>query len=443
MKLLPHQQTAVDIARRKSRWGFFYPTGCGKTLIGLTICKLHAVKTLIVAPKMLLKGAWIEDARKFYPELAQNIVNFHDVKNKRSKEKILKQAPILIINYESLLTHPKLLTNYGFVQLILDESQKIKNPKSKITKLFLKHIQEFPYIYLFSGTPAPNTEMEYYPQIKLLLGDKIDKSWYMFRLHYFQPLDKYGWKWRLKKDREQDFYNLLKSCSSTVDKESVITLHGQFFRKVEYSLDSHELDAYKQMKSDFMVEIGRKQISAFSTLTKLMKLRQILSGFIVNNGGNIVEIGKSKLKTLDRFLSIFPNDQFIIWTQYTYEAKQIQNLLGSKAGMIIGEVPMSEREQVIKDFKKGKLQFLIAHPKTIGHGMTFTNTNKAIYYSLSYSYEEFKQSQDRIYRYGQKKPCIYYILQSEQNLIDKAIYQVLQQKESNLQAILDVLKVDF
>ena len=50
-----------------------------------------------------------------------------------------------------------------------------------------------------------------------------------------------------------------------------------------------------------------------------------------------------------------------------------------------------------------------------------------IYYSLSFSYEEFKQSQDRIHRIGQKNRCTYIVLQAK-DTIDKKIYNCLQRK---------------
>ena len=61
--------------------------------------------------------------------------------------------------------------------------------------------------------------------------------------------------------------------------------------------------------------------------------------------------------------------------------------------------------------------------------MTFVNCTYNIYYSLSFSYEEFKQSKDRIHRIGQTNKCTYIILQAK-NTIDKKIYNCLQRKKS-------------
>jgi len=46
---------------------------------------------------------------------------------------------------------------------------------------------------------------------------------------------------------------------------------------------------------------------------------------------------------------------------------------------------------------------------------------------LSFSYEDFKQSQDRIHRIGQGSKCTYIILQAR-NTIEEKIYACLQNK---------------
>lgn len=46
---------------------------------------------------------------------------------------------------------------------------------------------------------------------------------------------------------------------------------------------------------------------------------------------------------------------------------------------------------------------------------------------MSFIYEEFKQSQDRIHRIGQENKCAYIILQGK-DTIDEKIYNCLQRK---------------
>ena len=83
--------------------------------------------------------------------------------------------------------------------------------------------------------------------------------------------------------------------------------------------------------------------------------------------------------------------------------------------------------EIIRDFKDGRINLLFANPKMVGKGLTFTNCTYCVYYSLSYSYEDFKQSQDRIHRIGQGSKCTYIVLQA-QDTIEERIYSCLQRK---------------
>lgn len=67
------------------------------------------------------------------------------------------------------------------------------------------------------------------------------------------------------------------------------------------------------------------------------------------------------------------------------------------------------------------------------------NCSYSIYYSISYSFEEFYQSHDRIYRYGQSLPCTYLFLQAE-HTIDQAMYRCVMDKKSNTELYETILK---
>ena len=376
MKLFKHQQQGLTIAQHHPRWAFFWDTGTGKTLLGLSIIHSKQGRTLIVAPKILLKDAWLGDAKRFYPELYKATIDFHTIKSKQRAKRLIREYPILVINYESLLHNQWVLTDYNWDILILDESQKIKNPKSKITKLMLKYAIEIPNIYLLSGTPAPNTELEYYPQLRLLMPDKICPSWYKFRQKWFYPIDRNGWKWKLS--NKEAFEELLQQCSSVVKKEDVLDLQGQFYRIINYQLSSKEAQFYKKMLKDALLEFEEGNITAQQSVVKIMKLRQILSGFGYDDNGNTIKLGDSKLKALMQMLDILGNEQIIIWIQYEEEADQLNDALGNVA-VITGKTKDKDRHIILQRFREGKIQYLVAHPKTIGHGITLTNVNRAIY----------------------------------------------------------------
>lgn len=89
-----------------------------------------------------------------------------------------------------------------------------------------------------------------------------------------------------------------------------------------------------------------------------------------------------------------------------------------------------DKDGSIEAFKTGKATFIIAHPRTLQYGVTLTNCCYAIYYTTSYSFEEYYQSHDRIYRKGQNLPCTYIFIQAE-DTIDEVMFEVITEKKSN------------
>ncbi len=94
-----------------------------------------------------------------------------------------------------------------------------------------------------------------------------------------------------------------------------------------------------------------------------------------------------------------------------------------------------QQEQV---FQNGDIQRLICQPMAAGHGITLTKAHYAVYYSLGFSYELFKQSKDRIHRLGQDQPCTYFMLLAE-DTVDEAAYGVVRGKGKVSDALLAVL----
>ena len=147
----------------------------------------------------------------------------------------------------------------------------------------------------------------------------------------------------------------------------------------------------------------------------------------------------NKTGILFEILNEIGNKQVIIWCQFQHEVETLAKQFGGD-GLTS---KTKNRDDIIRDFRDGKIQYLFTHPQLLGKGLTFVNCTYNVYYSLSYSYEEFKQSQDRIHRIGQTNKCTYIILQAR-DTIDEKIYDCLQRKKSAVDELYNEigLKVD-
>jgi len=438
--LMTHQKQGIRIAAKDPRWGFWYDTGTGKTLMSLEIIRMRGGRGLVICPLGIIENAWMEDIAKFYPDLVPSALNLWKEGRKKGWEKKLKDANVVIVNFESFKKYRPHLT--GFNTVIIDESSKIKNHKSAITKQVKAFCNSGGFnVYLLSGTPAPNNPMEYFSQMSVIDPKMFGTSYFKFRHKYCEQFGFGGFQWQLKFEKKDEFFQKISTRSTVVRKHDAIDLPERTDNIIDIVLSADEKRHYKAMLKDLITEIKENIISASNAVTKIMKLRQITAGFIIDESGMVEQVvGSSKLKALKNLLEEIGDNQAIIWHQFRHEADIIANALTSGTyGICNGGVSQAQKDENIRDFKSGRTQYLIAHPRTLAHGVTLINCTYAIYFSLSYSHEEHYQSRDRIYRKGQKNACSYYYLAAGKT-IDRVILKALKEKAHMETAVFDFIR---
>ncbi len=454
MKLFDHQKDAVEFSIDKNgKCALFHEPGLGKTRTCLEIYKHYkeynpSLKLLVVCPLSLINSAWGSDIKKF--------TEFTSIPFKQLKNNV---PDIVIINYEALISKRNLpdiedlITSYDFM-CVLDESSRLKNHSSVTTKTLIDLADNFSYRIIASGTPMPNSELELWGQMCFVDTDILPASFYAFRNKYFhlerngktmsvsgQYINKHemreilrkGWKYTVTPYNQQVVMAKIRPYTHWVKKSDALDLPEKIDQIREIELSAKESKAYRDMERHLVAEIDGHEITAQVALTKLMKLRQATSGFFYTEDGEAVSVGKSsKLKELSEILEELGNQQVIIWAQFRYEIENIKQFISEKYGtdqVVTLYSGTKDREDSINKFKENQARYLIAHPRSAAHGLTFTNCRTMVFYSLDYSYEAHTQARDRIHRIGQKNSCLYmYIIAKDS--IDNQLLDVLNKKQT-------------
>jgi SNF2 family DNA or RNA helicase len=265
---------------------------------------------------------------------------------------------------------------------------------------------------VLSGTPAPNDRSEYWAQISFIAPNAaFSDNFFVFRNRYFtaKPLGRTGINlWNFTKDPllSAEFNERMSPVCDVVRKADAVDLPEQTheIRKVE--LNKAERRAYETFRDELVLRFATEDVLASSALVEIMKARQLTSGFCYGQNG-VHRVGRSKkLNELLSLLDEIGGKPVIIWCNFRQEIETLLEVLPDSAALWS---QTSDRQKVIEGFKSDKYQYLIANPQSAGHGLTFTHCSDAVYFSLAYSYELLKQSQDRIHRIGQDSKCTYFI----------------------------------
>lgn len=416
--LYKHQKEVVNKALNEKGYGLFLDTGCGKTICGLEIAK-HIGKTIVLCPLSIIETAWIDDCHKFYPEL--RIINCWGESKADRISALNEEADIYVMNYDSFKIIKNEIRDSDFKCMIVDESSVMKNMKSQISIDILSLVDVIDRRYVLSGCPTPNHNTEIFPQMKFCNPEIFGNNFLGFQASYFHQDLEDPHQWYQTQEDKDKFYRKLSYGSVFMSKEDCVDLPEKTFEIKEFDLAQAQRRYYDDIVNDIQENIN--QWSKFEFTAKLMKLREVVSGFVINKDGGILDFDTNKDRALEDALSEIGNKQVIVWCQFIHEIER----LAEKFNGVALTSKTKGRDEIIRRFKSGEIQLLFANPQLLGKGLTFTKCTYNIYYSLSFSYEEFKQSQDRIHRIGQNSKCTYIILQGK-NTIDEKIYDCLQRK---------------
>ena len=452
--LFTHQELMARFIIDKGGSGaLFADPGTGKTRTAIEIFMqlrktVPNLKMIVVSPLSILDAAWGMDIKKFSHFTYQNL---HD---DGVPDAFL--TDIWLINYESLILDRKfkklhsILYKYP-VMLVCDESSRMKNHNAKTTKCLITLRDHAKYRIVMSGTPAPNTPLEYWGQMTFVNKNIFHPSFFAFRNTYFhlargsqkfegqgrvisreamREMLRTGWKYDITDFNRMKLMDRIKPYAYWIKKEDCLDLPDTIDEIRSVELGSVQRKAYNEMKRHLITEIKGADIIAQVALTKLMKLREITSGFAFDGAGTAHSLGESpKLREVEHLAEEMGKRPVIFWAQFRWEIGELVSLLSKFGSVATLCSDTQDRNDSITRFQDGSVQYLVAHPRSAAHGLTFVNCSYETFFSLDYSYEAYEQARARIHRAGQVNKCTYLHLLAK-DTIDEDIMAVLERKES-------------
>ncbi|SUK53384.1 SNF2-related protein [Staphylococcus aureus] len=383
IKLYAHQQKALDMTEQHNKVAYYLDMGLGKTFVGSEkLWELNTPYNLVVCQKSKITD-WYQHFKDYYSDDYEIIIF-----DKQRIENI-KPNSILIINYEKAIARPELKKLKKFT-LLLDESQYIKNPKSKRTKLIVNELNPG-NIILLSGTPIDGKYEELITQIHLL-GWKIKES--MFLSHYTNR------QW----DENEMKYKII--GYKNIDRlKKKLRQYGCVFMKTEEVFDlptqtniflkPKKTKEYDEFIKEGIVTLSDRKLIAETASVGNMNARLLCTAFNQNKLVMLKELIEST------------EDRLIIFYQYNLEKEAIENIvdeLSKPISYINGEIVDK------KSYENCKNSVTLVQYQSGSFGHNLQKANKIIFFGLPNRVSYFEQSKKRTHRIGQERPCFYYYM---------------------------------
>jgi SNF2 family DNA or RNA helicase len=436
LPLMSHQEEGVEFLVDRKGGLLAFEQGLGKTLVAirafsvlLAAGKVDAV--LVICPNSL-KRNWTAEFARFAEEIDVSIVEGSPQVRRRQLAEVSTRA--VVISYETARTEIAgvlgLLGRRRTV-LVLDESHAVKNRQS-LTSIAAQHFApRCEYRWLLSGTPVTNSPGDLYAQLGIVAAGKPLGSFDSFMASYSDPKT-----WDHARAR-------FGSMILRRRKDECLDLPEKTFVDLRVELPPWQRTLYNQMRDELVCEIQSmtgEQFQAFAptALAKTLRLSQLASNpaLLLPTEPRV----PGKLLELDHLINEIVrlgNEKAILWSYYV---GSIEKLIARYPDLgtvsLYGEIEAANRQAIAGEFQNNSaVRLLVGNPAAAGVGFTLTAATYAIYETLTWRYDLYAQSQDRIHRIGQSRPVTYIRLIAA-DTIEEAIVEALERKGDLARALL-------
>ena len=431
-ELRPYQTDAADFLYEHDRAMILAPVGAGKTAITLTALQDMTLdnvvsRVLVVAPLRVASSVWPTEAAKWAPYITlETAVD----SPKQRRAAIDSDANIIVINYDNLQWLAEQNDVLKFDAVVFDELTRLKNPSGKRFKAFEKIIKNVPIRWGLTGSFTSNGLEDVFGQVKIIDQSLLGRAKGAFmQQHFFQYNRGTHVEWEPMPGALQRVMQIIKPATYLLEpgqyKDTLPPLHTV---EVPVQMEMREYDA---MRKNFVLEFPDETAIAQNAAVVTQKLQQLAAGFIYTDAG----VRWLSTHKFDRVQEIIDENQrapTIIWYQYIGERVELKRQFPHAVDV--------RDAGAIDDWNAGKIEVLLAHPASAGHGLNLQHGGcRMVWLTLPWSLELYEQAVGRLHRSGQAHDVWCYVLLTR-GTIDHKIWVALRDKRSLSNIALEALK---
>ena len=400
--------------------------GLGKTVQALTMLRHYkeengGLKAMVICPTTLIYN-WENEIKKFTPELTYRI-HHGSIRTRNTEE--LVQSNIIITTYGTLRSDIQIFSKILFDYVILDESQAIKNPGSKVAKAAC--LLTAKNRLCMSGTPLQNNTFDIFAQMNFLNPGLLG-SMEFFRNEFATPIDKFGEPEQKDHLRKLLYPFILRRTKEQVAKDLPEKMETILFCEMEDE-QRNVYEAYRNAYRDKILGVIDNQGIGKSQLTilqGLMKLRQICDSPAILNEEEKYPNHSIKLDELTREITEnIGEHKALIFSQFLGMLALIKEKL--KENNVVfeyfdGSTSPMERQRAILNFQgSDECRVFLISLKAGGVGLNLTAADYVYIVDPWWNPAVELQAIDRTHRIGQTKNIFAYRMICKDTIEDKIL----------------------
>ena len=442
MRYRPHnyQQYAADFILEHPVCCLMLDMGLGKTVITLTalwelaLDRFDIGKILVIAPKRVATDTWPKELKK-WEHLTELTASLVVGSQKQREEALARPAFIYIINRENISW---LVQNHrwDFDTVVIDELSSFKSNQAQRFKAMKKVRPLVNRVIGLTGTPAPNSLLDLWPQMYLLdMGQRLGRFITGYRERFFTP-DKRNreiiYSYKPREGAEKAIYSLISDICISMKAVDYLDMPECIYNRVEVEMSRKERKIYDDFCRDMVVQIGEEELDAVSAGALSNKLLQMANGAVYNSDGKVLPIHDRKLDALEDLVEAANGKPLLVAYWYKHDLSRIQERFP--------QARCIDTSEDITDWNNEKIPLALIHPASAGHGLNLQEGGCTIvWFGLTWSLELYQQLNARLWRQGQKHTVvIHHIITKDTH--DEDVMKALENKDMLQSSLIEAVR---
>lgn len=330
-----------------------------------------------------------------------------------------------------------------FCSIVFDESTKLKAPDNKggnrLRRWLQANADKVPNRIALTGTPAPNSLLDLFAQVRLLDdGKRLGPNFEMFKRTYFHTTDYMQYNWAPNANAKEAIEQRIADITITLRSSDWLKdVPDTVVEDVEIKMPDAMMRQYRDFEKELVLQLGTKDITAANAAALVTKLLQFTSGAVYDEDRKTHDIHDLKIGAL-RKLKKDVKTPLLVACIYQHEQERIRRAFPD-ARFFSDAKSETQQLALLEQWNQRKVPMLVAHPASVGHGLNLQRgSSTMVWMSLTYSRELYEQMIARLARRGQHDVVTVYRLMCP-GTADDAVATVLQEKRDTEQRLLSAL----
>lgn len=427
----------------------FLEMGLGKTVTTLTAIKelldnCIISNALVIAPKKVTQVTWSDEIKNWehLKGLSISVID-GDVKHRRAA--MAAKADIYAVSRDNIVW---LILEYGGIKLpydmvVIDELSSFKNHASKRFRALRKVRKFIPRVVGLTGTPSPNGLIDLFAQMYLIdEGQRLGKTVTGYRDRFFRPDKRNGdivYTYALKQpanETEKQISDLIGDITISMTAEDYLKMPDKVMLYDTVEMPKKVAERYSEFEREQVLELinSDEPISAASAAALSNKLQQFANGAIYTADREVIQLHDEKIEKLQELVEAANGAPVLVAYSYKHDLDRIMKALKEYKPVKL------EKPEQIADWNAGKINVLVTHPASAGHGINIQKGGHIlVWFGNTWSLELYMQFNARLYRQGQDKPVyIHHIV--TKGTVDEKIIKALSGKKETQDGLMSSIK---